>query len=819
MTEFSYSMTQLAEIVKGQAQITSDNNQVLHVFVDSRQSAPPATSLFVALKGDRHNGHKFITELYNRGFRNFLVEETAPDLPDANFVIVENCHQALQQLAAHHRVHFNYPVIGITGSNGKTTVKEWLFNLLAPEFSIVRNPRSYNSQVGVPLSVMRMNSSHQLGIFEAGMSMKGEIEKLENILKPKFGLFTNIGQAHQENFESFEEKANEKAKLFVGCEKLLYSLDDEYVSQALKTNQAQHITWSKSGEADLTITSIESHGLSTDIEGRYNGETLTISIPFVGDAYIENAILCWLFMLSEGYSNPVIASRMETLPPVAMRMEILKGSSNTTLINDTYNSDTGSLAIALDMMRQQKQHKRKTAIISDILQSGKADQELYQEVANLLELNQVGQLIGIGLRISSHKDLFKEGSEFYNATEDFMAALTPGRFKDEAILLKGTRTFRFERICRRLQQKMHRTVLEINLNSLVHNLNYFRSQLNTDTKIMVMTKAFGYGSGSQEIANILEFSRVDYLAVAYADEGIELRRSGITTPIMVMSPEPQSFDAIIRYELQPEIFNLSTLKSFSNALSEHGIDSFPVHVKIDSGMHRLGFMPDEITDLIGQLKKHSRLNVVSIFTHLAASDDPQHDEFTQGQVAQYKEAAERIKQELGISPIMHALNSSGSMRFPEYQLDMVRLGIGVYGISGDPAVQQKLEPVISLKASVLQVKTAQKGDSIGYSRSKMVDAPTKVAVLSVGYADGLDKRLGNGVGEVYIGGKKASIVGEVCMDMCMANVTGLDVREGDDVEIFGNNVAINDLAARIKTIPYEILTGISHRVRRVYFQE
>lgn len=821
MSNLAYSLTDLCSVVGGKLLRGDGSSEIQRVFIDSRKVGGGASSLFIALRGVHHDGHNYCQEAYRAGVRNFLLEDNKPaNLPqdDVNIILVKNSLAALQSIAAFHRGRFTYPVLAVTGSNGKTTVKEWLFTLLDPEYTIVRNPKSYNSQVGVPLSVLGMGETHELAIFEAGISMTGEMQNLQKILNPTAGIFITIGPAHQEHFESILQKAKEKAFLFKDCETVIYCKDYAEIDQALKESvkpSCRLISWSRKEPADLQNVTVQKSQGSATITAQRSGESISITIPMQDDASIENAVMCWLYMLTAGYSNPVIAGRMERLQAVAMRLEILDGVDGVTLINDSYNSDIGSLAIALDLMSQQKQHSRKTAVISDILQSREEEQQLYEEVARLLVQKGVDRLIGVGKAISVHAALFPMEKKFYDSTDQLLTDVKPGFFRDEVVLLKGNRQFKFERISNRLQHKAHETVLNIDLSALVHNLNCYRSKLKPETKVMVMTKAFGYGSGGVEVANVLEFNRVDYLAVAYADEGIALRRSGISTPILVMNPQPGSYDGMIRHRLEPEIFSLATLNGFAAALQQSDSDSFPVHIKLDTGMHRLGFL--ETDELVSRLKQLPELHIASVFTHLAASEDPRHDGFSREQLSRFDKMYAAISLALGYNPTRHVLNSSGVTRFKDAHYDMVRLGIGVYGISSEPAVQEQLQNVATLNTMVSQVKTVRAGESVGYSRAFIAEKDMTIAVLPIGYADGLDRRYGNGCGSVLIGEKRAPVIGHVCMDMCMIDTTGIVVEEGDVVQIFGPGLAICEVAQRMGTITYEVLTRVSTRVKRVYY--
>lgn len=830
----TYSIQDIARIISAQSFIQAPNAVVRHLLIDSRSlpQGNPEEALFIAIKSTRNDGHLFIRELYERGVRNFLVSD-GPPLREGNFLKVNDTVKALQQLAAFHRTRFKIPVIGITGSNGKTIVKEWLSNLLCHEKNIVKSPKSYNSQIGVPLSVWHMNESNDLGIFEAGISQPGEMENLAQIIKPTIGIITNIGAAHDAGFVNRKLKAEEKVLLFRNSEVLLYCKDypeiDEAVKNLINPRNTKILSWSRHDKsADLEVFRIVKEGAITRLFATTNIPSEKypaprLNIPFTDDASIENAIHCWFLMMYYDYENSIINKRFSAIQPVAMRLEQKEGINRCTIINDSYNSDLGSLAIAIDFLNQQNQHPQKTLVLSDILQSGKEESKLYAEVAEMVNHKGIDRIIGIGKAISMHFTNFEiPEKKFFYDTHAFLDEINQFKFENEAILLKGARDFGFERINALLQKKSHETILEIHLHSIVHNLNFFRSRLKPHVKIMAMVKAFSYGSGSHEIANLLQYHRVDYLAVAYADEGVELRNAGITLPIMVMNPEPSGFEALIKYKLEPEIYSFRLLGQIISFLKKNAIkNSLPIHLKIDTGMHRLGFLPEEINDLISIITKERAVKVISVFSHLAASEEKIHDAFTQSQVEQFNKAARKITGAFpeGQKPMLHIANSSGALRFPESQLDMVRIGIGLYGVSPDQGIQQELQNVVVLKSSISQVKKIRAGESVGYSRSAVAEKEMLVAVVPVGYADGFGRELGNGKGKMKVKGKFASTVGNICMDMCMIDVTGLNVHEGDDVVVFGDEYSVSDIARDAGTIPYEILTGISRRVKRVYFQE
>lgn len=829
MSKSEYTISEIVKIIKGELIHEGDANaRISELSIDSRRLIAPETSLFFALTSKRNDGHKYIEELYEKGVRNFVVETDPSNLLllyNANIIKVKNTLSALQMLATAHRKQFKIPVIGITGSNGKTIVKEWLYQLLNESKSIVRSPKSFNSQIGVPLSVWQMRDDHELAIFEAGISEPDEMDHLQPIIQPTIGVFTNIGHAHDENFINRIQKAGEKFKLFTKVKTLVYCTDQKEVQEGIiKTGLLKNIetfTWSRKEAADLQVVLVKPDGHNTQINALFKGNEISINIPFTDVASIENAIHCWAVMLLMGFNDALIAKRMRALQPLAMRLEMKAGINNCTLINDSYSNDIDSLAIALDFLNQQKQHRKKTVILSDILQSGRSENHLYGEVNELLNQKQVDRLIGIGKGISRQASLFKIEKEFFNSTEEFLVSYSVGAFANESILLKGARIFGFERITEALQQKTHETVLEIDLNALVHNLNYYRSRLAPGVKVMGMVKAFSYGSGSYEIANVLQFHQVDYLTVAYADEGVELRKAGIKLPIMVMNPEDESFDAIIKYQLEPEIYSFRVLKMLEASLLRLSLNAPPagIHLKIDTGMHRLGFDPVEVDELINQLKDRSHIRIKSVFSHLAASDSPANDDFTRHQVSLFRMISERICSEFDYPILRHIANTAAITRFPEAQFDMVRLGIGLYGIAPTPEEQEKLENVSTLRSIISQIKHVPADDSIGYNRRYKAKNDTTIAVVPIGYADGLSRALSNGIGHLKVNGQFAPIVGSICMDMTMIDITCIKAHEGDEVIIFGKELPITRLADEMGSIPYEILSGVSQRVKRVYFQE
>ena len=830
MLKIDYSISEICEIVGGEFVFNYNPDEFVYdILIDSRKLISANNCLFFALKSKTNDGHKYIEGLYNLGVRNFVISKIPSNLNNfeqANFVLVSKTCDALQQFAKWHRSKSNIAVIGITGSNGKTIIKEWLYQMLSSEKSVVRSPKSFNSQIGVPLSVLQIHKDHDLGIFEAGISEPDEMDKLAPIINPEIGIFTNIGPAHGENFINIKQKVSEKLKLFTKVKTLIYCSDyieirERIINSGVFEN-VKIFSWGKNTNADFSIKTIKKENSQTCINAEYKDKKLDVLIPFTDDASIENAIHCWVCLIYLGYNQQFINDKMKTLAPVTMRLELKEGVNNCTIINDSYNSDINSLNIAIDFLIQQNQQRNKTVILSDILQSDKNDYELYSEVASLLKDKGINRIIGIGPSISKYAEMFDAEKEFYVNTDEFIKYFTFTSLNNETILLKGARKFEFENINKILQQKAHETVLEINLNSIVHNLNYYRSNLKPSTKIMAMVKAFSYGSGSYEIANVLQFHNIDYLAVAYADEGVELRKAGISLPIMVMNPDEQSFDAMIVHNLEPEIYCFRVLELLEKAIERNIIQTnkpIGIHLKLDTGMHRLGFEHGDLDEIIKRLKNNSQILLKSIFSHLVASEDKIHDAFSKRQIQLFSEMSEKIKAEFQHEILLHILNSAGISRFKDSHFDMVRLGISLYGIATDEALQNALENVSTLKSTISQIKQIERNETIGYSRSWVAKQQSTIATIPIGYADGLNRKLGNGKGKVSINGRFAPIIGNICMDMCMVDITDIPAEEGDEVIIFGKDYPISKLANEIETIPYEILTSVSRRVKRVYYYE
>ena len=812
-----YRISDIAHIINAERK-GSEDALINWLLIDSRSLCFPKETLFFAIRTNRNDGHKYIGELYKRGVRNFIVSSLPADIdqyPQSNFLLVHDTLQAMQQLAAYHREQFDIPVIAITGSNGKTTVKEWLYQLLSPDFNVCRSPRSYNSQVGVPLSLWLLNPHNDVAIIEAGISNPNEMDNLNRMIRPTISVITNIGEAHQENFFTKEGKCDEKLKLMRNCETAVINLQDEFISKVARQEVLNKVKYWP------MVRSVEKKGTSATITYTLNGKQGQYSIPFIDNAAIENSVTCLATCASlEGVDLEAICARMATLEPVAMRLEVKDGINGCTLINDTYNSDIHSLDIALDFMsrRPDNQTQKRTLILSDILQSGETSRTLYAKVAEMAEKRGIEKVIGVGEAISSCSQYFKMDAYFFKTTEELIASEVFAALNNEFILIKGARRYHFDRLSDLLTLKVHQTILEVNLNALIENLHYYRSFMEPETKMVCMVKASAYGIGSFETSKTLQDQGVDYLAVAVADEGADLRKAGITSNIMVMNPEMTSFKMLFDYRLEPEVYNFQLLEALIYAAEKEGITNFPIHIKLDTGMHRLGFNPKEDIDrLITRLSKQSALIPCSVFSHFVGSDADEFDSFSRHQFELYDEASQKLQAAYSHKILRHICNSAGIEHFPKYHLDMVRLGLGLYGIN--PRNNEVINNVVTLKTTILQIRNVPAGDTVGYSRKGKIDHDCRIAAIPIGYADGLNRKLGNGNGYCMVHGQKAPYVGNICMDVCMIDVTGIECSEGDYVTIFGDELPVTVLSDAIGTIPYEILTGVSTRVQRVYTQE
>lgn len=821
-----YSIDNITALI-GARRYGTAPGEIAWLLTDSRSLSFAETTLFFALRTKLGDGHRYIPDLYRRGVRNFVVGTVPADrerlYPDANFLLVVSPLKALQRLAERHREEYDAPVVGVTGSNGKTMVKEWLYQLLSPSMHVTRSPRSYNSQIGVPLSVWLTDEHTQVGVFEAGISQPGEMAALRAIIQPTIGVMTNLGQAHQENFSTMEEKSQEKLSLFKDARAVVYCADEPLVAQELDRSgyAGERLAWSRRAEsgAPLVADKVEKNGGTARVCYTYKGETGEYTLPFADEASVTNSLHCLAVCLYLGLAKEETARRMARLEPVAMRLEVVQGVRGCTLINDAYNSDVTSLDIALDFLnrRPEQSGRHRTLILSDILQTGEDDSVLYRKVNDMLVSRGVESLIGVGPRISAAHSLFSVKKTFFPSVSALAASGLLDTLADEMVLIKGARQFCFEQITAVLSLKVHETTLEVNLGALAENLNHYRKYLRPETKITCMVKASGYGAGSVEIAKTLQDRGVDYMAVAVADEGAVLRRAGITAGIMVMNPEMTSFGTLFEYDLEPEVYSFKLLEALIAAAQRQGIQDYPIHIKLDTGMHRLGFDPKkDIPALTDRLLHQTAVAPRSVFSHFVGSDSPDFDDFSARQFALFDEASRALQAAFPDKILRHICNTAGIARFPERHLDMVRLGLGLYGI--DPIDNHRLHNVTSLRSTILQIHDVPAGDSVGYSRKTVMERPSRVAAVPIGYADGLNRRLGNRNGYCLVNGRKAPYVGNICMDVCMIDVTDIDCREGDSVEIFGDSLPVTTLSDQLGTIPYEVLTGVSERVKRVYFQ-
>ena len=819
----TYTIEKITTLIGARRYGDQDAN-VRWLLTDSRSLCFPEETLFFALRTRRGDGHRYIDDLYRRGVRSFVVEQV-PDhqQKDANYLKVSSTLAALQRLAERHRDEFDIPIVGITGSNGKTMVKEWLYQLLLPSQKITRSPRSYNSQIGVPLSVWLLSEQTEVGIFEAGISQPGEMMALHDIIQPTIGVLTCLSAAHQENFRSMEEKCLEKLELMHDTEAMVYPMDDNTVSRCIRRMNypGEKIGWSRTdSQAPFFVKEVTQSSQmpqSSHITYIYKGEEGAYAIPFIDEASIEDSIVCAATALHLGLTPEEIADRMPALEPVAMRLEVKQGQHGCILINDSYNNDINSLDIALDFMNRRAESK--TLILSDIYQSGEQPIELYRQVNDLCMKRGIDKFIGIGDEVSAHANAFIVGEKYFFATtQDFLASPTFSQLHDEVILLKGARRFGFEHITEVLEQKVHETILEVNLGAVVSNLNYYRSLMKPETKLVCMVKADAYGAGAVEVAKTLQEHRVDYLAVAVADEGVTLRRAGITANIMVMNPEMTAFKTMFDYDLEPEVYSFRLLDALIKAARKEGVTGWPVHIKLDTGMHRLGFNPEEDMDeLIDRLKHQQAVIPRSVFSHFVGSDSNQFDEFSARQFQLFDEGSRQLQAAFSHKILRHMDNSAGIEHFPQRQMDMCRLGLGLYGVN--PRNNEMINTVSTLKTTILQLRCVKAGDSVGYSRRTILERDSVIGAIPIGYADGLNRHLGNRNGYCIVNGQRAEYVGNICMDVAMIDVTGIDCQEGDMVEIFGEHLPVTVLSDTIDTIPYEVLTGVSNRVKRVFFQD
>lgn len=819
-----YSINTITSAVKGTfLQLANSNATIEQISIDSRRVIQPSATLFFALQTERRDGQTFIKQCYDKGVRNFIVHRQLDfaAFKEANFILVDDTLKALHLLAAFHRRQFSIPVIGITGSNGKTIVKEWLYQLLGDAYRIVRSPKSYNSQVGVPLSVWQMNSDHTLALFEAGVSQKAEMQQLEQMIEPTIGVLTYLGDAHQQGFNSNQEKLAEKTLLFQNVNTIIYP-PEQIENTKPHLPGKEMITWGHSSTDTLKIVSEERETASTKITLSWKEISFEVVIPFADEASVHNALTCICVCLHLQMNVEHLQQKLLQLQPISLRLEIKKGIQHCTLINDSYSADLSSFEIALNLLQQQHQHANKTIILSDFPVTEKKQEETCSLLAAHMLQHGVQKIITVGPATKKFMSRFLPASVqwiSFLSVDELLQHIPLLSLHNEAVLIKGARSFELERLMPVLEQKVHQTVLEINLSAIAHNLKLIREQLQPGVKMMGMVKAFSYGSGSYEIANLLQYHGADYLAVAFTDEGVELRKAGIQLPIMVMNPEAITFDAMIEHNLEPELYSFHSLNAFSAFLTKEGLSNYPVHLKLDTGMHRLGFTNEELEELCSVIQKHQSLTIQSVFSHLAASEDPAEDSFTQQQAKQFEEACAYIKQQTGQTFFRHLGNTSGIFRHPKLEYEMVRLGIGMYGITS-AQTNLFLEEALTLKTTIAQIKHLQPGDTVGYNRKGTITRPSVIATVRIGYADGYPRSLSNGVGLMLVNGKTVPVIGTVCMDMTMLDITGVDnVNEGDEVLVFGKLLSIHKLAKQAGTIPYEIMTGIGQRVKRVYYEE
>jgi alanine racemase len=824
-----YTIEKITTLI-GARRIGHADARIGWLLTDSRSLCFPEETLFFALRSQRNDGHRYIDDLYRRGVRNFVVENNSQfsisnsQFPDANFLVVPSPLEALQRLAERHRDEFDIPVVGITGSNGKTMVKEWLYQILSPQMTVTRSPRSYNSQIGVPLSVWLLNEQTEVGVFEAGISQPGEMQSLHDIIQPTIGVLTSLGAAHQKNFRSMDEKCMEKLQLFHGAKVIAYDSDNDTISRCIRKSgyKGEKIGWSRENQsAPLFITSLTSDTSTTSISYEYRGEQGEYHLPFIDEASIECSFACAAIALYLGVTPKDLDTRMSQLEPVAMRLEVKEGQHGCTLINDSYNSDINSLDIALDFMnrRPDEQGRRHTLILSDIQQTGMDKSALYREVSDLCVKRGIDRLIGIGTSIRSHADdIAIADKSFFTSVEQFVESDAFRNLHDEVILLKGARAFGFDHLTELLEQKVHETILEVNLNAVVDNLNYYRSFLKPETKLVCMVKADAYGAGAVEVSKTLQDHRVDYLAVAVADEGVTLRRNGITQNIMIMNPEMTAFKTMFDYDLEPEVYSFRLMDALISAAEKEGITGWPVHIKLDTGMHRLGFDPEkDMDEVIARLKRQNAIIPRSVFSHFVGSDSDDFDRFSAMQFEKFDVASKKLQAAFSHKILRHMDNSAAIEHFPERQMDMCRLGLGLYGV--DPRDNRMLHTVSTLKTTILQLRHVPKEETVGYSRKGVLTRDSVIAAIPIGYADGLNRHLGRGACYCLVNGQKAPYVGNICMDVAMIDVTDIDCHEGDMVEIFGEHLPVTVLSDVLDSIPYEVLTGVSNRVKKVYYQD
>jgi len=828
----TYSITEISNVLNLTGEHIIDEDAIVsQLLTDSRSLTQPQETIFFALRTDAGDGHNYIPDLFDKGVRNFVVASDYYPLPEcagANYLAVESPLEALQALATFHRRRFReLPVIGITGSRGKTTVKEWLYQLLKDDYRIVRSPRSYNSQIGVPLSLWDIDNNTDLAIIEAGISTTGEMDNLQAMIRPTTGIITNLGSEHNDGFASMEQKAQEKAKILFNCDCIVYCADDPLVTHTiaplLETDVAQAMSWSRNhNEAPLQVDNTVRNENNTTIHYTCDGQPGTVIIPFTADRDLDNAITCLAVLLNLGLDRDLIAQRMEALTPVGTRLNVIEGVNDCTVIVDSYTSDYNSLTPALNFMTRRAGNRPCTVILSDLATESYSGDELYIRVSELLKTKRVNRLMGIGKDMCRYSRYFADlpQARFFNDTQEFMNDFAKGDFDDETILIKGDPRFGFSQIIDLLEAKQHMTVMEVDLNALSHNYKFFKSLIKPETKTIGMVKASGYGAGSYEIAKTLQDCGCDYLAVAVHDEGVDLRKASITMPIIVLNPNGVNYKAMFQYHLEPELYNLDMGLDLIKEGKKYGVHDFPVHIKIDSGMHRLGFTREQLPDLINLLKGQDIITPASVFSHLSVADEPGQDDYTMAQFNYFDECCAIVQGAFDHHIMRHILNTSGIVRFPERQYDMVRIGIGLYGVRTlFDGSEDTLKPVSALRSIIISIKDWPAGTTIGYGRHGVLERDSRIATVTIGYADGFDRHFGNGHVSMWLNGKLCPTIGTVCMDAVMIDVTDVPCKVGDTVEIFGEHVPIEQLSEARGTIPYEILTSVSPRVKRVYYRE
>jgi alanine racemase len=814
----TFTLREISNYVSGKIIQSGNNLSLDHIVTDSRQILTGISSLFIALEGLKYNGHDFLTSAYHSGVRNFIVKEGTLNLPgDANVLLVPDPREALQKIAQWHRSLFQYPVIGITGSNGKTIVKEWLGQVVGTAHSVAKSPKSYNSQVGVPLSIFGIASYHKVAILEAGISEKGEMDKLEKMIRPSIGVFTNLGTAHERGFGSKTEKLAEKMGLFTNSRFVIYRKDQTEVAEYVENHFSSErlISWSASAGADYTLSVKKTGDQSKIILIQPDLSLFTFHTAFTDEASLENLRHVIVACITLGMAPKVINEGIRELKPIEMRLTLKQGINNCTMVDDTYNNDAAGLAVALEFLQHQRQKRRKVLILSDLLQV-EENNTVYEQVRDLIRHYHIDFFYGVGDEIRQLKNSFQNSSLFFPTTESFCESIDLQSFDNDLVLIKGARKFEFEKIVNLLQERIHGTVLEINLNALSHNYNFYKKRLNPTTKLMVMVKAFAYGGGSLEIANHLQHLKADYLAVAYTEEGVDLRTHAIQLPIMVLNPERESLHKLLQFNLEPVVYSLSFFSQLGKFCQLQKA-SIHIHLDLDTGMHRLGFEMQDLDELGQLVHQYPELKIRSIHTHLVGADEALHQGFSRIQLESFDAMSEKICSFISYQPLRHALNSAGIIRYPEAQYDMVRLGIGLYGIEVNGMFESDLRSINTLKSSISQIKILSRGQSVGYGRKGIMPRDGQIATIPIGYADGYDRRFSNGKGYMLVHGQKAPVIGNVCMDMCMIDITGIDARVGDEVIIYGENISLRTLALSIDTIPYELLTNISQRVKRVYY--